>query len=76
MERLNIVQRSDPQQQLLDRYCMEARTLILSANDRATALQRKEELCSRFGKECASPLLVHATREFIERLIRDRWDRE
>ena len=74
MEKLNIIQRSDPQQQLVDHYCAEARTSILGATDRDAAVQRKEELCERFGRECSSPLVIRATREFIDSLIRDRWN--
>jgi hypothetical protein len=75
MEELNRFERSDPQRQLLDRYCEEARASILGARDRATALRRKAELCDRFGRECSSNLVIRATREYIDGLITEKWDR-
>ncbi|MDH3252606.1 MAG: hypothetical protein OEM41_07425 [Ignavibacteria bacterium] len=73
MEELNRLPIPDLQQQLLNRYCAEARASILAAPDRAAAVQETTELCHRFGRECSSQLVVRATRQFIDEFIKARW---
>jgi hypothetical protein len=33
----------------------------------------KQSICERFQKECDSELIVHATGQFIDNLIKTRW---
>ncbi len=60
---------SGHQVELLRRYCTEADTLIQNAANAAEARSLAERLCRRFRDECESPLVVNATRDYIEGTI-------
>jgi hypothetical protein len=64
---------SEKQTQLVRRYCAEAERLLNEATDLATALQLKESLCEQFQKECDSSLVVTATRQYLDVIIKERW---
>ena len=64
---------STKQDELIRRYCEEAEALLSSAEDYPSAVRMKQSICERFQKECDSELIVHATGQFIDNLIKTRW---
>ena len=58
---------------LITKYCAEVEEKLNEATDYATALGLKETLCSRFQEECESSLVVSATRQYIDTVLRNRW---
>jgi hypothetical protein len=64
---------SPKQDELIRRYCREAEAVLASAADYPSALRMKQSLCQRFEKECDSTLVVSATRQFLESLLKQRW---
>jgi hypothetical protein len=64
---------SERQNDLLRKYCTEAERLLSEAADFATAIQLKDSLCEQFQRECESSLVIAATREYLEGVIRKRW---
>jgi hypothetical protein len=73
MERLNKV-RTDPQQELIGRYCEEVRKLLDNASSREEALAIKARVCSQLARECESPLILDATRSYVDRVILNMWE--
>ncbi len=65
--------RSEQQNDLIRRYCAEAEKLLSGAADYASSVRLKDSLCERFQKECESSLVVAATKQYLEGVIRDRW---
>jgi hypothetical protein len=63
----------DPQTEVIDKYCSEARALIERAHDRDEALTIMERECARFAEECGSSLVLAATRQYIGKLIQQKW---
>lgn len=63
----------DPQRELIDKYCSEARELIAGAHGRDEALAIMERECARFSRECRSSLVLAATREYIGNLVQQTW---
>ncbi len=59
--------------ELINRYCGEAEERLSAASDYRTALRLKETLCARFQEECESSLVVNATRQYIDAVLRKRW---
>ncbi len=66
--------RSERQDELIRKYCSEAERLLSEAEDYASSVRLKDSLCERFQKECESSLVVAATRQYLEGVIRDRWN--
>jgi hypothetical protein len=64
---------SPKQDELIRRYCEEAEAVLSSAADYSSAIRMKESLCERFEKECDSKLVVSATKQFIDSLLKQRW---
>lgn len=64
---------NDEQEELLRRYCREAEEKIAGAKDAATAVRLKEEVCREFKRECASDLVINATRAYLDLIIAERW---
>lgn len=65
---------SPKQEELIRRYCEEAKTVLSSAANYPSAVRMKQSLCERFEKECDSKLVVSATKQFIEDLLKQRWE--
>jgi hypothetical protein len=59
----------DPQRELIDEYCSEARQLLEHARDRDEAMQIAERVCARFAGHCRSSLVLAATRAYVERVL-------
>lgn len=64
---------SDPQAEVVQRYCAEAEKRIAEAKTHEEAASARETLCSRLREDCTSGLLVHATEEYITRLIEEKF---
>ena len=73
MEPIRAVPQLPKQEELIRRYCEEAEALLSSAEDYPSAVRMKQSICVRFQKECDSELVVHATGQFIDNLIKTRW---
>jgi hypothetical protein len=58
------------QQELIRQTCREAEERIAGARDRGEALLIREQVCERFGRECQSPVVVHALRRYLMEVIR------
>ena len=63
----------DPQRELIDEYCSEARQLLEHARDRAEAMLIAERVCARFAGQCRSNLVLAATRAYIDGVMQERW---
>lgn len=63
----------DGQEEIIRRYCAEAESALERAGDGTSARAIVDRYCSRFQAECASELVVHATRRYLEQRIRQRW---
>jgi len=61
---------------LIRKYCAEAEERLNAAADYSSALRLKESLCARFQEECESSLVVSATRQYIDAVLRQRWGAE
>jgi hypothetical protein len=72
MEQDTVPAGSDKQTELLQRYCAEAERELDDAASYAEALRLRDSLCTRFQTECDSPLVVHATRQYLDSLIMNR----
>ena len=59
--------------ELITKYCVEVEEKLNAAPDFGTALHLKETLCSRFETECESSLVVNATKQYIDAVLRHRW---
>ena len=73
MADIRALENSEKQAELVRKYCGEAELLLNKATDYATALQLKESLCKQFQNECDSSLVVTATRNYLEAMIKERW---
>ncbi len=73
MEEILRIAQPDPQLELVARYCREAGDLLAGTLDSVSAARVRDTLCDRFARECQSPLVVHAAREFMTHLIHRRW---
>lgn len=62
---------SDIQDEILRRYCTEAERRIMQAHNAQQARQWGEEVCAQLRQECSSTLVLHATRTYVDALIRD-----
>lgn len=60
-------------EEAIARYCEQARDAIESAPDIGSAHKLKDAFCSRLADECRSILVVKATRQYVEKLIAERW---
>jgi len=61
------------QDRLIERFCAQARDALRSAPDEKSARALAEDLFEGFSGECASSLVVHATRSYVDRWISERW---
>lgn len=75
MERLRPRVTPDPQQEIIERYCEEARRLLGATASREEALALKARVCSQLARECESPLILDATQTYVDRLIRTMWEK-
>jgi hypothetical protein len=73
MQPIRPVPQLPKQEELIRRYCEEAEALLSSAEDYPSAVRMKQSICKRFQEECDSELIVHATGQFIDNLIKTRW---
>jgi hypothetical protein len=73
MRDLPIVRTSDKQTTLIRRFCEEAERALDEASDYTAALHLKESLCQRFREECDSSLVVNATRQYLDEVLKKRW---
>ncbi len=76
MEDMSLKRTSMKQDELIQRYCEEAASLLASVEDYAAAVRLKTVLCERFRKECDSTLVISATTQYIDELLRKRWEGE
>ncbi len=76
MEEISATGSSRKQDELVQRYCEEAASLLASVEDYAAAVRLKTVLCERFRRECDSTLVVSATTQYINELLRKRWEGE
>lgn len=63
----------DPQRELVDEYCSEARQLLENARDRDEAMAIAERVCARFAGQCGSSLVLAATRTYIDKVVQEKW---
>lgn len=75
MERMRARTISDPQQELIERYCAEARELIGNATSREQAIAIRTRLCTQLAQECNSSLILDATQTYVDRVIQNLWDK-
>jgi len=73
----DLVPRPHPtkQEELVSRFCLEAEALLADAPDYAAAVRMKDTLCLQFERECDSPLVVSAAKQFMEEYIQQQWER-
>ncbi len=64
---------TDNQEALIRKYCDEAEQVILPVPNYDDALRLSDELCERFEKECESPMVAGAMREYLRGIIGARW---
>ncbi len=63
----------DPQGNIVEEVCGEAREMLDTAADRTEAERIAREFCTRLKSRCESSLLVGAAREYLTDLIARRW---
>jgi len=73
MERVKASTTLDPQQEIIERYCAEARELISNAASREEALAVRTRLCTQLAQECSSSLILDATQTYVDRVIQNLW---
>jgi len=73
MERLRPRTMLDPQQEIIERYCAEARELLENASSREQALAIRTRVCTRLAQECDSSLILEATQTYVDRVIQRMW---
>jgi hypothetical protein len=64
------------QDRLVEEYCLRAQDALRLAPDRVSAEALAEDICDRFSRECASEMVVNATRSFLRRWIAERWEEQ
>ncbi len=65
----------DLQEEIIERYCTEARQLLLQAASREEALAIRTRVCSKLAQECGSLLILDATHSYIDQVILEMWSR-
>jgi hypothetical protein len=73
MERLKIRAFPDPQQDIIERYCAEAKQLLDRATSEAEAQAIRTRVCSQLAHECDSPLIMDATKKYVDQVIQRMW---
>lgn len=73
MERLRTRVLHDPQGEVIERFCAEARRLLGQAHSREEALAIRARVCSKLARETDSPLILDATQTYVDRVIREKW---
>jgi hypothetical protein len=73
MERLKQSTIPDPQQEVIERYCAEARKLLDQACSEEEAIAIGTRMCSRLAQECDSTLILDATQSYVDRMIQTMW---
>lgn len=73
MERLKMRVFPDPQQDIIERYCAEAQQLLDRATSEAEAQAIRTSVCSQLAQECDSPLIMDATKKYVDHVIQTRW---
>ena len=73
MERLTVRASPDVQEEIIQRYCAEAQRLLDRASSEDEALSIRARVCSQLARECDSPLILDATRTYVDRVIREIW---
>lgn len=73
MEQLESRIETGRQEELVERHCGRARALLEESRNREEALNIRDWLCSRLAGECASSLVLNATRTYIDDLIKSKW---
>jgi hypothetical protein len=73
MERLTDKAFLAPQEEIIKRYCAEARELLTRASSKEQALAIRAKICSQLALECDSPLILDATQTYADRLIQSIW---
>jgi hypothetical protein len=68
-----MVTHTDRQTELIREYCAKAEALLTKASDHQTALHVKQQICSRFERECESNLVVAAARLHMDSILKKRW---
>jgi hypothetical protein len=74
MERVKARPALDPQQEIIERYCGEARELISNASSREQAVAIRTRLCTQLAQECNSSLILDATQTYVDRVIQNLWN--
>jgi hypothetical protein len=73
MERLKNRTIPDPQEEIVERYCAEARHLLDQATSREEAVAIRARVCSQLARECDSALILDATQSYVDRVIQKMW---
>ncbi|RPH34870.1 hypothetical protein EHM92_07265 [bacterium] len=73
MERFKTRIVPDPQEEIIERYCAEARRMLDRAGSREEALAVRVRLCSQLAQECESTLILDATQSYVDRVIHSMW---
>jgi len=73
MERLRKNTTPDPQREIIERYCSEARQLLEQASTEEEALAIRSRVCGRLAQECESSLVLGATETYVDGLIGRMW---
>jgi hypothetical protein len=76
MERLRTRALPDPQEELIERYCAEARHLLDQATSEEEALAIRTRVCAQLAQECDSPLIFDATQMYVDRVIQNLWQKQ
>jgi hypothetical protein len=63
----------DPQHETLQHACREAEGAVAASHDRAAALAARDRVCGTLEEECVSAVVLRGVREFVDRMIADRW---
>jgi hypothetical protein len=61
------------QQELVERFCARAESLLSSASSFEEAEKIGNDLCEQFERKCTSALLAHATQDYMRNLLREIW---
>jgi tRNA U34 2-thiouridine synthase MnmA/TrmU len=75
MEHLKSRNIPDTQEEVIERYCAEARQLLEQATSREEALAIRERVCSQLSRECESALILDATQMYVDQVIHMTWNK-
>ncbi len=75
MERIKTRNIPDTQEEVIERYCAEARQLLDQATSREEALAIRERVCSQLSRECDSALILDATQLYVDQVIHKTWNK-